>query len=57
MNTQDAFARLVDAIREYDNALRLYGAMSAGEQWIESVPALDELWHNVLAAAGLEPEP
>lgn len=45
---------LVDAVKAYDDALRLYGALSTGEQWLQDVPALDKLWNAVLSAAGIE---
>lgn len=55
MTPEQRYARLVAAVRAYDNALRLYGAMSTGSQWVQDVPALDELWNAVLDAAGIDP--
>lgn len=52
--SDEHYRQLVEAVRAYDNALRLYGAMSTGEQWLNEVPELDELWDRVLVAAGLK---
>lgn len=47
------FERLQAAVKAYNDALRLHGAMSSGP-WVGGVPALDELWDAVLDAAGIE---